>query len=252
MTVWASKCRRRREGQVRVKLPRTTAGRKPLSISPPRIALTSVTWTRPGADQGRQAYLVGQSIEPPETPTPRPMLKRSLVLLALLSVAPNAVLAQTQEAPVADLTTIRNYLEISDRLTTSGQIAYDQIPLLREQGYEVVVNLATADQDRNSLEGFHVTASGMTYIHIPVEWEQPRLSDLSMFFDVMEANRDRKLFVHCFANMRASAFVYVYRTLVRGDSEEEALTDMHEVWDPGELEQWASLIERARSEFSGS
>jgi protein tyrosine phosphatase (PTP) superfamily phosphohydrolase (DUF442 family) len=180
------------------------------------------------------------------------MLKRSLVLLALLSVAPNAVLAQTQEAPVADLTTIRNYLEISDRLTTSGQIAYDQIPLLREQGYEVVVNLATADQDRNSLEGFHVTASGMTYIHIPVEWEQPRLSDLSMFFDVMEANRDRKLFVHCFANMRASAFVYVYRTLVRGDSEEEALTDMHEVWDPGELEQWASLIERARSEFSGS
>ena len=153
---------------------------------------------------------------------------------------------------MADLTTIRNYLEISDRLTTSGQIAYDQIPLLREQGYEVVVNLATASEERNSLEGFHVTALGMTYIHIPVDWEQLRLSDLSMFFDVMEANRDRKLFVHCFANMRASAFVYAYRTLVRGESEQEALADMHEVWDPGEVEQWASLIERAQSEFSGS
>ena len=180
------------------------------------------------------------------------MLKRFLVLIALLSTALNAAPAHAQEAPVGDLTTIRNYFEISDRLTTSGQIAYDQIPLLREQEYEVVINLATASQERNSLEGFHVTASGMTYIHIPVDWEQPRLSDLSMFFDVMEANRDRKLFVHCFANMRASAFVYAYRTLVRGESEQAALADMNEVWDPGEVEQWASLIERARSEFGGS
>jgi protein tyrosine phosphatase (PTP) superfamily phosphohydrolase (DUF442 family) len=178
------------------------------------------------------------------------MHKTLLFLVALLGMMTGAGLVTAQEAPAA-LTTIRNYMGISDRLTTAGQIAYDQIPLLREEGYDVVVNLATASRERNSLEGFHVTASGMTYIHIPVDWEQPRLSDLSMFFDVMEANEGRKVFVHCFANMRASAFVYMYRTMVEGVAEEDALGAMNEVWDPAEVRQWGDLIERARTEFSG-
>jgi hypothetical protein len=72
-----------------------------------------------------------------------------------------------------------------------------------------------------------------------------------MFFDVMEANEGRKLFVHCFANMRASAFVYMYRTLVEGVSDEDALGAMSEVWDPVEVRQWGDLMERARTEFSG-
>ncbi|MBT3193538.1 MAG: phosphatase [Gemmatimonadales bacterium] len=178
------------------------------------------------------------------------MHKTPFFLVALLGMMTGAGLATAQEAP-ADLTTIRNYMGISDRLTTAGQIAYDQIPLLREEGYDVVVNLATASRERNSLEGFHVTESGMAYIHIPVDWEQPRLSDLSMFFDVMEANEGRKVFVHCFANMRASAFVYMYRTMVEGVAEEDALGAMNEVWDPAEVRQWEDLIERARTEFSG-
>jgi len=93
------------------------------------------------------------------------MHKTSLLLVALLAVMTGAELATAQEAPAA-LTTIRNYVEVSDRLTTAGQIAYDQIPLLSEQGYDVVVNLATASRERNSLEGFHVTETGMTYVHI--------------------------------------------------------------------------------------
>ena len=186
----------------------------------------------------------------PTTPTSRSMHKTSLLLVALLAVMTGAELVTAQEVPAA-LTTIRNYVEVSDRLTTAGQIAYDQIPLLSEQGYDVVVNLATASRERNSLEGFHVTETGMTYVHIPVDWEQPRLSDLSMFFDVMEANEGRKVFVHCFANMRASAFVYMYRTLVEGVLDEDAIGHMSEVWDPAEVRQWGDLIERARTEFSG-
>ena len=97
-----------------------------------------------------------------------------------------------------------------------------------------------------------MTGSGMTYIHIPVDFGTPELSDVKMFFDVMEANQDRKLFVHCIANMRASAFVYLYRTLVEDVPDEEARGDMDVVWDPADLQQWADLIERAQDEFSGS
>jgi protein tyrosine phosphatase (PTP) superfamily phosphohydrolase (DUF442 family) len=169
------------------------------------------------------------------------------VLLSTVLAPP----AEAQQNSPAALETIRNYQVVSDRLASAGQISYEQIPLLGAQGYEVVVNLASADAERNGQEGFLVAQSGLTYVHIPVDWERPRLSDVEMFFDVMKANEDRKVFVHCFANMRASAFVYLYRTLVEGVPEAEARETMSEVWDPDGLQQWAGLIEQVRREHAG-
>jgi protein tyrosine phosphatase (PTP) superfamily phosphohydrolase (DUF442 family) len=169
------------------------------------------------------------------------------VLLSTVLAPP----AEAQQNSPAALETIRNYQVVSDRLASAGQISYEQIPLLGAQGYEVVVNLASADAERNGQEGFLVAQSGLTYVHIPVDWERPRLSDVEMFFDVMKANEDRKVFVHCFANMRASAFVYLYRTLVEGVPEAEARETMSEVWDPDRLQQWAGLIEQVRREHAG-
>lgn len=139
---------------------------------------------------------------------------------------------------------IRAYLRIDDNLSTSGQITYDQIGLLKEAGFEVVINLAPADKDRNQLEGYLVTEQGMSYVQIPVSWKNPSERDLKMFFDIMEANRDRKVYVHCFANMRVSAFVYLYRTLHEGVSEEVARADLAEIWDVNTQEQWVTFIER--------
>ena len=123
--------------------------------------------------------------------------------------------------------------------------------MLGERGYEVVINLAVADEERNGREGFFVAEEGLTYVHIPVDWQEPQVSDVQMFFDVMRANEDRKVYVHCFANMRASAFVYLYRTLVEGVPEPDARATMHEVWDPADQQQWEDLIEQARAELGG-
>lgn len=170
----------------------------------------------------------------------------AFVLSALLASPVDA-----QEEGPDPLETVRNFQQVSERLASSGQIGYEQVPLLREAGYDVVVNLAIADEERNGEEGFLVAREGLTYIHIPVDWEEPRLSDVELFFDVMRANADRKVYVHCFANMRASAFVYMYRTLVEGVPEEEARATMSEIWDPWELEQWGGLIDRARDRHGG-
>jgi protein tyrosine phosphatase (PTP) superfamily phosphohydrolase (DUF442 family) len=167
----------------------------------------------------------------------------ALVLSALLAPGGGA-----QQGGPAPLETIRNFQVVSDRLASSGQMAYEQIPLIRERGYEVVINLAIADEERNGREGFLVAQEGLTYVHIPVDWNEPRVSDVEMFFDVMRAHEDRKVYVHCFANMRASAFVYLYRTLVEGVDEVEARATMSEVWDPAEEQQWAELIEQAKAE----
>jgi protein tyrosine phosphatase (PTP) superfamily phosphohydrolase (DUF442 family) len=157
------------------------------------------------------------------------------------------VSAQTAPQP---LETVRNFQVVDETLSSAGQIGYDQIPLLAEEGFDVVVNLAIADERRNGQEGFLVAQNGLTYVHIPVDWERPELADVEMFFDVMQANEGRKVFVHCFANMRASAFVYMYRTLVEGVPDAEARATMNEVWDPDELDQWSSLIRRAQAELS--
>lgn len=176
-------------------------------------------------------------------------MKRALTFPAtILMTGFMATQAGAQQEGPAPLESVRNFQVVDDRLASAGQIAYDQIPLIRERGYEVVVNLAIADEERNGREGFHVAREGMTYVHIPVDWDEPLTSDVRMFLDVMRANRDRKVFVHCFANMRASAFVYLYRTLVEGVPESEARATLNAVWDPADEPQWQALIDRVVAE----
>ena len=165
----------------------------------------------------------------------------SLFVLSGLLQAPSQ-----QEGGLQD---IRAYLKISERLSTAGQVAYDQIPGLKEAGFNVVVNLAPARKERNGEEGFRVTEQGMTYVQIPVDWGNPSQRDLKLFFDVMEANQDRKVFVHCFANMRVSVFVYLYRTLVQGDADEAALEDLGKIWDPASQGQWKEFIRQAKANY---
>jgi len=155
-------------------------------------------------------------------------------------------------APTPALDSIHNFRRISDRLATSGQMTYDQIPYLAEAGFEVVVNLAPAREERNGREGFLVAQRGMTYVNIPVDWQEPTLRDLDMFFAVMDANEDRRVLVHCFANMRASAFTYLYRTLRRGETREAAMPDMAAIWDPATQAQWDSFIHRAEEKYGAT
>ena len=162
--------------------------------------------------------------------------------------------AETGATPQS-LEDAHNFVRISDRLSTSGQITNEEIVAAKDAGFEVVVNLAPARRERNHEEGFRVTESGMTYVQIPVDWREPALRDLELFFDVMDANRDRKVYVHCFANMRVSVFVFLYRTIREGVPEAEAWEEVLKVWDPGadpETAQWPRFIERAQREYSAA
>jgi protein tyrosine phosphatase (PTP) superfamily phosphohydrolase (DUF442 family) len=166
-----------------------------------------------------------------------------VLLTSLVSSSPH------QNPGEAQLEEVLAFRRISDQLATSGQISYDQIPDIKAAGFEVVVNLAVADEKRNASEGYLVVKEGMTYIHIPVVWTNPTLRDLEMFFDVMESNRNRKLYVHCFANMRVSVFLYLYRTLKLGVPKENAIEDVRAIWDPSEYEQWVKFIADAEAKY---
>ena len=165
-----------------------------------------------------------------------------LIVFVSIFMEPQAIAQGTD----AELAGARAYLRISERVGTAGQITYDEIEAVKKAGFDIVINLAPADEERNQLEGYLVTEQGMAYVQIPVSWEEPSQRDLQLFFDVMKANKDRNVFVHCFANMRVSAFVYLYRTLLLGEAENVARADLAKIWDPATQPQWVAFIEEAR------
>jgi len=145
-------------------------------------------------------------------------------------------------SPQESLSEIYQFRRIDDRLGTAGQPTAAQFPVIREAGFEAVVNLALPTSD-NALanEGSLVTGLGMAYLHIPVNFQAPAARDFQAFCGVMEALQGRRVFVHCAANMRVSAFVFLYRVLRRGARIPDAQRDLHAIWQPDEV--WAKFIE---------
>lgn len=144
------------------------------------------------------------------------------------------------------LTDIYNYHRIDDRIGTAGQPTADQFKEIAAAGFQSVINLAlhTSD-DAIPDEGSIVTGLGMTYIHIPVDFETPDPQDFALFSAAMDACQDRHVFVHCAANKRVSAFLYVYRLNSGEVARETAAADLHKLWKPDEV--WSSFITRVSS-----
>ena len=125
---------------------------------------------------------------------------------------------------------VKNYLEISPKLSSSGQPASKDFELIAEHGYQVVINLSMPDS-KSALtnEGYLVTLTGMTYIHIPVAFDAPELSHLIAFFDAMEA------------------FLYLYSRLLKRKSKEDSEKYIYPHWEPNDT--WSGFIERCEAEL---
>jgi len=142
----------------------------------------------------------------------------------------------------AALTEIYNFLPIDARWATSGQPTVEQFSAIKAAGYEVIINLGMPDSPRAVLnEAEVVAAQGIDYVAIPVVWEAPTAADLAAFFAAMRAHQGQKRFVHCIANMRVSAFTFLYRVLVLGVPVDEARQTLHQIWEPNPI--WQQFID---------
>ena len=142
------------------------------------------------------------------------------------------------------LDNIFNYLPISDRLASAGQPDRRQFSQIQSAGYQVVINLALPDSDHAIPEEAALVAGlGMEYVYIPVIWTAPQPSDLTDFFKAMDERQEKKVFVHCAMNFRASAFVFLYRVLRQSVPIEIARQNMSEIWQPNET--WQQFIDNA-------
>ena len=142
----------------------------------------------------------------------------------------------------AMISEIYNYRQATPDLATSGQPREEQLPAIAAAGYEVVVNLALHEDPRYFLkdEASSVRGLGIEYVHIPVQFDAPTERDLALFFETMDRCKNRRVWVHCAANMRVTAFLGLYWRLREGWPEQRAFALMRDVWHPNPV--WSTFI----------
>jgi protein tyrosine phosphatase (PTP) superfamily phosphohydrolase (DUF442 family) len=144
---------------------------------------------------------------------------------------------------MADPETIYHWRRLDDRITTSGQPTEPELSDIRALGVSHIINLGLHTHEKALPdEAASVSRLDMTYIHIPVDFQNPTDQDFDRFCTVMEQLQGASVHVHCIANYRVSAFFYRYRRDVLDMDETRARAEMEEIWRPEGV--WAAFIAR--------
>jgi len=148
--------------------------------------------------------------------------------------------------------TIYNYRKVNDQLITGGQPNEEQLHSAANEGFRIVINLATIDPDYSlaNEEGL-VRSLGMTYYHIPVKWDNPQESDFEAFECLMKGLPEGKTLIHCAANFRVTAFYSLYAQKYLGWSEVQAEEFRASIWQGSNDLVWARFIDRMKSLITG-
>ena len=144
---------------------------------------------------------------------------------------------------------ILNYVKINELISTSGQLKIEEFELIANEGFEVVINLAVPTTS-NSLENEDKIVSNlnMTYIHIPVSFENPKISDLKLFLNILQSLGANKVWIHCAKNYRVSAFMYVYHKYILHTPFEEIDLSIFDIWKPSLI--WQELMKVSIEDLS--
>ena len=136
---------------------------------------------------------------------------------------------------------ILNHIKINELISTSGQLKIEEFELIANEGFEVVINLAVPTTS-NSLENEDKIVSNlnMSYIHIPVSFENPKISDLKLFLNILQSLGANKVWIHCAKNYRVSAFMYVYHKYILHTPFEQIDLSIFDMWQPSSV--WQELM----------
>lgn len=137
-----------------------------------------------------------------------------------------------------------NFREVTERVSTSGQITAEQLGSLAAEGFEAMINLLPHDS-QYAIDGEPelVAAQGLIYHYIPVDFVEPNDGDFQRFAKTMDRLEDKKIMIHCAANYRVSAFYGLY-AFEKGEWDVDRVRAfIADIWDPAEYPQWQAWIE---------
>jgi len=146
---------------------------------------------------------------------------------------------------------ILNYIKINELISTSGQPSAEQFKQIAQNDFEVVINLALHDAS-NAIENEDkiVTDLKMAYFHIPVDFDNPKPSDVKLFLNTLQALGANKVWVHCALNYRVSAFMYIYHKYVLKTPFDDIDISLFQEWSPDT--KWQEIIKISYEEIKKS
>lgn len=73
-----------------------------------------------------------------------------------------------------------------------------------------------------------------------------KIDKLIMMIAKMQNNQKQPLFIHCAANLRVSAFLYIYRLTTQETDHQQACLDLVKIWQPNQT--WQNFINHQLSQ----
>ncbi len=147
---------------------------------------------------------------------------------------------------------IYNYRKVNDHIITGGQPTEEQLQAAAQEGFQMVINLATFDPQHSLKdEASLVSSLGMAYSHIPVDWGNPTEKDFEAFESVMNQQAGGKTLIHCAANFRVTAFYSLYALKHLGWSEALAGEFRASIWQGSRYPVWEEFLRRMQAKIAG-
>ena len=119
---------------------------------------------------------------------------------------------------------IYNYYKYSDNISLSGLPKVEEFQLIKDEGFELLISLSMPE-DSITLENEDkiLAKLGILYFHIPVDSNNPKVSDFEYFMRLMECFKEKKIYVHCTRNCRLSTFIYLYHAIKENELNDKLL-----------------------------
>ncbi len=139
---------------------------------------------------------------------------------------------------------------VNENLSTSGQPSFDELALIANTGFEVVINLALTDASNVLVgEDRRVLELGMDYINLPILFDRPSSTQALRVLDLLKSLQHKKVWLHCALNMRVSSLIYMYRVHHLMMDEPNAKALLSQIWTPNT--EWSEIIKQLNQHYFG-
>ena len=125
------------------------------------------------------------------------------------------------------------YKKNDEKLSTAGQPTETELNLIADEGFEVVINIRPESEMLDLFDEKKIVENlGLIYFQLPVTLDTINRKIILKFFELMEQQKGRKIFLHCRKNVRVSILLALYQIIKLGWDKDDAfieLTEMVEV-----------------------
>lgn len=138
---------------------------------------------------------------------------------------------------------IPKYYKYNDLIASGAQPSIHHFETLKEEGFEVIVNISPVSA-KNAIkeEAMIVESLKMDYVHFPVDCSNLRPLHYHTFKGIMDGLEDKRVFVHCGGNIKSSNLLHMYHVLEKGWDESQSLKSLKKIQDPEE--KWYQFFKK--------